>query len=79
MVTGSIAVKVASSTLVVGFITVTRGNSGGPFYWNPVTRTLTDLGDGQASDINNGSVQYGREAVGYSGPQSGRALVWRIP
>lgn len=65
---------------VVGSVSVTKGIGGGPFLWYPEGTTLTDLGDGEAKGINNGTGQYRQEAVGVMSSSSGqRALVWRIP
>jgi uncharacterized membrane protein len=65
---------------VVGFINVPRGNGFGPFLWAFGSATLSDLGTGEANDINNGTGLYGREAVGFSqGSKGSQATVWRIP
>lgn len=65
---------------VVGYTGVTRGNGGGPFVWMPGDATLTDLGTGEANDINNRTASYGQEAVGVSSSSRGQsAMVWRIP
>lgn len=79
-VNGSLAYGIANDGRVVGFVNVTRGPGDGPFVWNPVGPTLTDLGSGIANDINNRTARYGQEAVGYSSSGKGQtAVVWRVP
>jgi hypothetical protein len=78
-VNGSLAYGIANEGRVVGFANVTRGAGDGPFAWNPVGPTLTDLGSGIANDINNRTARYGQEAVGYSHSSKGQsAMLWRI-
>lgn len=65
---------------VVGFIHVPRGNGFGPFLWTFGDAALTDLGTGEANDINNRTARYGQEAVGFmQGAKGSQATVWRIP
>ena len=65
---------------VAGWVTVIRGNSGGPFIWHPGGTSLIDLGDGEARGINNGNPQYGQEAVGFRRTTKGQiAVVWQVP
>lgn len=83
-VNGGIAWGIANGGRSVGTLHVTRGPGGGPFVWIPAdatlaTGTLTDLGSGEASDINNPTASYGQEAVGSTfGSRVQTAVVWRI-
>ena len=65
---------------VVGFISVPLSSGVGLFLWAPGNAALTDLGTGEANDINNRSADYGQEVVGFSyGPKGSQAMVWRVP
>lgn len=78
-VNSGIAWGIANEGQVVGFVTVTRGSGDGPFVWMGGT-TLTDLGTGEANDINNRTSAYGQEAVGFSRTSKGQVpAVWPIP
>lgn len=65
---------------VVGFVHVPRGNGFGSFLWTPGDAALTQLGTGEANDINNGTGRYGQEVVGFRrGSTGSQATVWRAP
>lgn len=78
-VRSGIAWGIANEGHVVGSVTVTRGSGGGPFVWSGGT-TLTDLGTGEANDVNNRTAAYGQETVGFSrSSRSQDPVVWRVP
>lgn len=64
---------------VVGFVATPRKGASA-FLWAPGAAVLTNIGTGEANDINNRTARYGQEAVGFSrGSRSDQAKVWRVP
>lgn len=64
---------------VGSFYTSGPGGTVNPFVWTPGALMLTDLGSGEANDINNGIGSFGREAVGSRESAKGKqAVVWAI-
>ncbi|MEA2763661.1 MAG: hypothetical protein QOK07_65 [Gemmatimonadaceae bacterium] len=79
LVTSGWPTGIGNNGTAAGFVTVTRGSSGGPFVWSGGT-SLIDLGDGEIHGINNGNTRYGQEAVGFGRTAKGQvAVVWRVP